>query len=46
MTYYTEMKKNVEERYQFCIWLNLIKKNADKKNKDNRERGDGKCIKF
>ena len=46
MTYSTQMNEIVEERYQFCIWLNLIKKNADKKNKEKRKRGEENVLNF
>ena len=40
------MYEIVEERYQFCIWLNLIKKNIDNKNKEKRKRGEENVLNF
>ena len=39
MTRTTEMNNMVEERYQLCISLYLIKKETDKRNKEKRNQG-------
>ena len=39
MTNSTEMNNIIEERYQLCISLYLIKKETDKRNKEKRKRG-------
>ena len=46
MTRTNEINNIIEERYQFCIWLNLIKKNTDRKNKEKRKRGDENVLNF
>jgi WD40 repeat protein len=46
MTYSTEMNEIVEERYQFCILLNIINRNTDKINKEKWEIGEKTQIKL
>ncbi len=44
MTNSTEMNNIIEERYQFCISLYLIKKETDKRNKEKREQGEKNLV--
>ena len=44
MTRTTEMNNIIEERYQFCISLYLIKKETDKRNKEKRNRGEKNLV--
>ena len=44
MTYSTQMNEIIEERYRFCIWLNLIKKETDKRNKEKKEQGEENLV--
>jgi len=46
MTCTTEMNNIIEERYQLCILLNLIKRNTDKRNKEKIERGEENVLNF
>ena len=39
-----EIENIIEERYQFCTWLYLIKKDTDKKNKKKREQGEKNLV--
>ena len=44
MTRTIEIKNIIEERYQLCIWLYLIKKETDKRNKEKRKRGETNLV--